>query len=72
MYAEGMEVTYAISTLLCLYIPFPSRSAGDSSTAWQFEPSMPTPHQSFGFVWLPATYDVHAIGGMLKHVESGC
>ena len=36
-----------------------------SSTAWQFEPSMPTPRHSFGFVWLPATYNVYAIGGML-------
>ena len=26
---------------------------------------MPTPRHSFGFVWLPATYNVYAIGGML-------
>ena len=26
---------------------------------------MPTPRHSFGFAWLPATYNVYAIGGML-------
>ena len=26
---------------------------------------MPTPRHRFGFVWLPATYNVYAIGGML-------
>jgi uncharacterized repeat protein (TIGR01451 family) len=50
---------------VCLYVPPAPRSASATSTAWQFEPSMPTPRHSFGFVWLPATYNVYAIGGML-------
>ncbi len=50
---------------VCLYVPPAAPSNSTSSTAWQFEPSMPTPGHSFGFVWLPATYNVYAIGGML-------
>jgi uncharacterized repeat protein (TIGR01451 family) len=48
----------------CLYVPPVPRSAGATSTEWQFEPSMSTPRHSFGFAWLPATYNVYAVGGM--------
>lgn len=67
---DSMEVRAASSkepagpSAVCLYVPPTSRSNSASSTAWQFEPSMPTSRHSFGFVWLPATYNVYAIGGM--------
>jgi N-acetylneuraminic acid mutarotase len=57
----------------CLVVPAALRQApavAASSSAWQFEPSMPTPRHSFGFAWLPATYDVYAIGGMLGRQEA--
>jgi hypothetical protein len=55
---------------VCLYVPSAARSNSASSTAWQFEPSMPTPRHSFGFVWLPATYNAYALGGMLGWQEA--
>ncbi len=55
---------------VCLYVPPVTRSNSTSSTAWQFEPSMSTARHSFGFVWLPATYNVYAIGGMLGWEEA--
>src|SRR5512143_680230 len=57
----------------CLVVPSasnPAPAVTASSNAWQFEPSMPTPRHSFGFVWLPATYNVYAIGGMLGWQEA--
>jgi uncharacterized repeat protein (TIGR01451 family) len=70
----GVEAAAPIDPLspnaVCLYVPPATQSASASSTAWQFEPSMPTPRHSFGFVWLPATYNVYAIGGMLGWEEA--
>jgi hypothetical protein len=57
-------------TAVCLYVPPATRSDSVAATGWQFEPSMPTPRHSFGFTWLPATYNVYAIGGMLGWQEA--
>ena len=71
------EVTAPIGLLgpaaPCLVVPpVPGQptSLTASSTDWQFEPSLPTPRHSFGFVWLPATYNVYALGGMLGWQEA--
>jgi uncharacterized repeat protein (TIGR01451 family) len=69
-----VETTAPIDPLnpnaVCLYVPPATRSGSATSTAWQFEPIMPTPRHSFGFTWLPATYNVYAIGGMLGWEEA--
>jgi uncharacterized repeat protein (TIGR01451 family) len=70
----GATATASIDPLspsaVCLHVPPAAPSSSASSTAWQFEPSMFTSRHSFGFVWLPATYDVYAMGGMLGWEEA--
>jgi uncharacterized repeat protein (TIGR01451 family) len=68
--AEPAPIESRRPTAVCLYVPPASRSASTASTGWQFEPAMSTPRHSFGFAWLPATYNVYAIGGMLGWEEA--
>ncbi len=59
-----------VPTATCLYVPPAGPAATTAAAGWQFEASMPTPRHSFGFTWLPATYNVYAIGGMLGWDEA--